>query len=284
MASARKNQKGRMSEAGKQKAKQKARSQAIHWEENLRNRNQRDGSKRDGSPREESQRKENPRDRSRVDGEKTEAVLTDARRRIVDLLKREGPVTAAALAASLGLTKVAVRQHLQGLEALGLAEARPQPAAGRGRPSRAWTLSPSAASLFPDRHGELTVGLLDAMRQALGQKGVDQVLQKRARQQTRHYRSLLPSPKASLLRRVQALAQLRSDEGYLAEVVQEKPGTYLLIEHHCPICEAAQSCLGLCETELQVFTKALGPGVVVERCAHLLSGAERCVYRVRKAR
>ena len=87
----------------------------------------------------------------------TTASLTDAKRRLLELLKRLGPTTAAVLAKQLSLTAVAVRQHLQPLEKLGLVAQEKQPPKGRGRPSVAWSLTDLAAEIFPDRHAELTV-------------------------------------------------------------------------------------------------------------------------------
>ena len=49
---------------------------------------------------------------------------------------------------------------------------------------------------------------------------------------------------------------LRSAEGYLAEAV-EGDGHITLVEHHCPIQGAADSCAGLCSAELDLFQKAL---------------------------
>jgi len=211
-----------------------------------------------------------------------EPALSDAKRRLVDLLKRLGPSSAARLARELDLTAVAVRQHLAALEEAGLVSAAaPSPAGARGRPSARWTLTDEAARLFPDSHGELTVGLLDAMRDAFGEKGLERVVRARGDRQVERYREHIPRS-ASLAKRVEALAARRTAEGYLAEVVREKPGVYLLIEHHCPICEAARSCQRLCGSELDVFRAALGDDAEVERTHHLLSGDERCVYRVRK--
>ena len=79
--------------------------------------------------------------------------------------------------------------------------------------------------------------------------------------------------------RVQRLADLRSDEGYLAEVRAEE-GAYLLIEHHCPIREAAAACGALCGAELDVFRRVLGPNAKVTRVQHVLAGDRRCAYRV----
>ena len=56
---------------------------------------------------------------------------------------------------------------------------------------------------------------------------------------------------------------------------------YVLVEHHCPVCTAASACPGLCRSELEVFRAVLGPDVEIEREQHLLSGDQRCAYRIR---
>lgn len=206
-------------------------------------------------------------------------TLTDAKKRVLELIKRRGATRAVEMAESLGLTDVAVRQHLAALEEMGLVEATALPPQGRGRPSTAWSLTALAAELFPDRHADLTVDLIEATRAALGEEGLLKIIDVRAKRQARHYREAIPAG-ASLKKRVEVLAALRTAEGYMAEVVQERPGSYLLIEHNCPICEAATNCQGLCQAELEVFRKALGKGVVIERLKHLLSEDDRCVYRV----
>lgn len=209
--------------------------------------------------------------------------ITEAKRRLLERLKRAGPATALQLARSLGLTDVAVRQHLLALEEGGLVEERRREPEGRGRPSVEWSLGPLAQELFPDRHADLTVGLIEAARATFGQEGLDRLVTHRAREQTSAYRELLSKPGTSLAGRVKALARQRTAEGYMAEAVPEKRGAYLLIEHNCPICEAARSCTGLCNAELEVFQESLGDDVRVERTQHLLSGGARCVYRIRKS-
>ncbi len=74
---------------------------------------------------------------------------------------------------------------------------------------------------------------------------------------------------------------MRTEEGYLAEVVDDPDGKgVLLVEHHCPICTAATACAGLCTSELDLFRDVLGASVKVERTQHLLSGDRRCAYRI----
>ncbi len=206
--------------------------------------------------------------------------LSPARRRVAESLKTDGASTASEIAARLELTPVAVRQHLQGLEQQALVTSEQQAAEGRGRPSRRWRLTPRAMTLFPDRHGELTVGLIDAIRESLGDEALDRIVDTRGAAQVRQYSAQMPPPSASLHARVKALAAQRTREGYMAEVRRAGRGTYLLIENHCPICAAATACLSLCRVELDVFRATLGPGVSVERESHLLDGDERCVYRI----
>jgi len=64
--------------------------------------------------------------------------------------------------------------------------------------------------------------------------------------------------------------------------VQRQPdGSFLLIENHCPISAAANTCPKLCDAEFEVFRAILGKGVAIERTEHMLAGARRCVYRIR---
>lgn len=206
--------------------------------------------------------------------------LSAAKFRLLDLLKRRGESRVQDLARILELTEVAVRQHLQALEESALVVPVRQPPKGRGRPSILWSLSAKAEHLFPDHHAELAVGLLDATLESFGTRGLEKILAERGRQQLGAYRAEIPGPTASLGERVTALAELRTREGYMAEAIAEEDGSWLLVEHHCPICAAARRCRGLCNSELELFQRALGDDIEVERVRHLLTGSDRCTYRI----
>jgi len=206
--------------------------------------------------------------------------LSDAKRRIVERLKRVESATAPELATGFGLTDTAVRQHLEALETLGLVERSASEPAGRGRPPVAWHLTSLATSLFPDRHADLTVELISSIRTALGEDGLTKVIGTRAKAQEAAYRRSLPEPGCPLAERVGRLADVRTAEGYLAESMANGDGTVLLVEHHCPIADAARTCTGLCQSELELFQRVLGEDVVVERTQHLMAGDMRCAYRI----
>jgi predicted ArsR family transcriptional regulator len=200
------------------------------------------------------------------------------RRAIVKLLKTEGPIDSAQLAERLGLTAMAVRQHLYALQREGLvtAEERPVPV---GRPAKFWRLTREADSLFPEAYAELSVALIDAMQDTFGAEGLSRVLVSRcARQQSDYAKRIRPAD--PLEKKLTELARVRTEEGYMAEVSPEEGGSYLLVENHCPICAAANACQGFCSTELDLFRSVLGPSVGVERVEHIVSGDRRCAYRV----
>ena len=201
------------------------------------------------------------------------------RRAITKILKTEGPIDSANLAERLGLTAMAVRQHLYALQREGLvsAEERPVPI---GRPAKFWSLTRDADRLFPEAYAELSVALIDSVKDAFGDEGLERVLTSRCARQRLDYGKRI-KPGDSLKKKLQELAKVRSEEGYMAEIKSEGEGSYLLIENHCPICAAANACQGFCATELDLFRSVLGPGVTVERAEHIISGDHRCVYRVK---
>ncbi|HEY1612252.1 MAG TPA: metalloregulator ArsR/SmtB family transcription factor [Rhizomicrobium sp.] len=197
---------------------------------------------------------------------------------VLDLVKRLGPVTAEALAGELGVTAMAVRQHLERLAKEGLVAPETRPAA-RGRPSRHWQVTETANSAFPDSSAGLVADLISQVRVAFGEEGLDRLVALRTAGQEESYTARLAGM-ASLQARLEGLAQLRNEEGYMAEARRQPDGSHLLVENHCPICAAARLCTGLCREELALFQRVMGDGVRVERVSHILAGARRCAYRV----
>jgi len=193
-------------------------------------------------------------------------------------LKTLGPSRAEMLAARLGTSAQAARQALERLRRQSLVQFQDE-VAGRGRPRRVWRLTAAAAGHFPDTHGQLTVELLRDVRTTFGAGGVERLLATRGRTLTDLYRARLARctrPRQRLMR----LADIRSEEGYMARVSASRDGGFLFIEDHCPICAAATACQGLCAVELAVFREVLGPGWTIDRVDHLLAGAGRCAYRM----
>jgi predicted ArsR family transcriptional regulator len=205
--------------------------------------------------------------------------MSTSRDRVLFLLKSLGAASAATLAGRLGVSAQAAREMLAALHAEGLI-AYEDVAEGRGRPKRRWRLTEAAQSRFPDTHAELAVELIGAVRAELGAQALDRLIARRERETAARYGAALAACRRLDLK-VMKLAELRSAEGYMAEVKPTEDGRgFLLIENHCPICAAARACQGFCRAELEVFQEALGPAATVERAEHLLAGGRRCTYRI----
>src|SRR3954462_11871446 len=131
--------------------------------------------------------------------------LGPTKRQIVERLKR-ADAKVSTLARALDMTEAGVRQHLDALAEHGLVVSRTGAAEGRGRPPTVWALTDLAQDLFPDRHDDLTVELITAVRNALGDQGLARVIDARAEVQRAAYARAIPK-RGSLRARVEALAQ-----------------------------------------------------------------------------
>jgi predicted ArsR family transcriptional regulator len=201
--------------------------------------------------------------------------------RILRFLKFRGPQSTAAIARHLKISAPGARKHLTALFEAKLVGFSDEP--GKvGRPKRSWQLTKLAEKRFPDSHAVLTLEMIGSVRQVFGEDGLDRLISARESETERRYGAAL-SGLADMAKKVAKLAELRSEEGYMADWQSLSDGSYLLAENHCPICAAARICQGFCRSELAVFRAALGPEVTVERAEHILAGARRCAYRIASA-
>lgn len=196
--------------------------------------------------------------------------------RLLHLLKTRGAQQALDAGQVLGMTPEAARQQFAKLAAQGWVEAYSE-ARGVGRPAQFWQLTSKGHGRFPDTHADLTVQLLDSVRQAFGEPAIETLISIRERQNLDTYLKAIGETD-SLVEKVQRLTEARCREGYMAEYALEADGTLTFIENHCPICSAAASCQGFCRSELELFERILGARV--ERTEHILAQARRCCYRI----
>ncbi len=193
-------------------------------------------------------------------------------------IKLSGPMTTASLREKLGITQQGARQRLAQLAQAGLLRQESEKG-GVGRPSACWSLTAAGHARFPDGHADLTAALIQDVATLFGAEGLERLIARREGSQAARYRQAL-SDCLDLKERLERLTALRSAEGYMADLQLQDDGSFLLTEHHCPICAAASVCQGFCRAELDLFRSLLGDAAKVERCQHLLAGDQRCAYRI----
>ncbi len=203
--------------------------------------------------------------------------LADSQEAILLTLKQRGPQPAKTLAALLNMTTMGVRQHLAGLRDKGLVIEAEETKMGRGRPVKPWRLTDQANTRFPDSHSQITVDLIASVRDVFGDAALDKLIDTRTAHILTQYRQVVDKQNG-LAKKVQALAEMRSQEGYMAEAIKENAKTWLLVENHCPICAAANACQSFCRSELETFQALFKNIAKVERTDHIIQGARRCAY------
>lgn len=201
------------------------------------------------------------------------------RERILRLLKTKGVQTASQLAGRLGVTTMAVRQHLAVLQGEELVEYVDEHRKV-GRPARVWQLTQKASAWFPDHHAELAVEMLEAVRDVFGEDGLERLADEQTRKKVEAYRERMPGPKAPVEERVAMLTTIRREEGYMSEWGRHADGALEIVQNHCAIARAARVCPSLCGAELSLFRGVLGDDVTVSRVEHILTGDRCCRYSI----
>jgi DeoR family transcriptional regulator, suf operon transcriptional repressor len=203
--------------------------------------------------------------------------LPTTRRAILNLLKRQGPLAASAVAEGLALTPAAVRLQLARLEEDGLLTHNDEPdGARRGRPRHVYSLTSAAEALYPKRYGDLTTELLGYLG-GPGAAQVDELFEQR--RQRRVAGALGRTADLPFDEQVTALTAILDEDGYLAEAERLPDGSWRITEHNCAILTVAHGFSQACTSELAFIRDAL-PGATVHRVAHIMDGAHVCAYVV----
>jgi predicted ArsR family transcriptional regulator len=199
------------------------------------------------------------------------------RREIMNTIKIQGPMTADDLAARLGISSVAVRQHVGALEAEGYVETAVE-RRGLGRPVHRYGLTPSGDETFPRNYDKLALSILDEVRTLYGDEGVEALLTARRKRLAAALSARLDGLPAR--ERVIELVDAQNSTGYMTSCA-EVDGDVVLREHNCPICRISKNYPTACREELEMFRDVLGPQCSVEREETIASGGRSCAYRIR---
>lgn len=197
------------------------------------------------------------------------------RNQILQLLRRNGEMTAGELSDSLGVGAVGVRQHL----ALMCSENLVTTVGvrrGLGRPSHLYGLTPRAEELFPKAYERIALDALGYIAATGGSDTVEQVFEARRQKLAMQLREQLAGP--SVQERVRALAAVLNEQGYMCEWNCEDDGTLTLTEHNCPIDCVARAFPQACSSELRLYEDLLE--VQLKQEATISAGAASCRYTV----
>ncbi|MVO98450.1 helix-turn-helix transcriptional regulator [Paenibacillus lutrae] len=197
------------------------------------------------------------------------------RKVVMSLLRTKGPLSVGDLAKELGITEMAVRRHLNTLDRDGLIQSELVRQA-MGRPLHMYSLSKQADDLFPKKYHTLTLDILEELVAEEGEEKLNRLFERREDKLADRYGPRMEGK--SLPEKVEELAQIQNENGYMVSLEQAENGEMILNEHNCPISQVADQYSTACRCELNLFRKLLG--VPVERTECLAKGGTKCVYRI----
>lgn len=189
-------------------------------------------------------------------------------------LKRTQPLTAKNLAEKLRVSPNAIRHHLKELEATALVTyGREQ--RGVGAPTFAYRLSAQGEALFPNRYEQTLTGLLDRVTEKQGREAAVAMFEDLYGELERRLQVELQGVAPE--RRLEAVARVMNDAGYMAES-DARAGTFRLAEHNCAIRAVAERYPEVCAVEAKFLQTVLAASV--ERTTHIVSGCNACEYSI----
>ncbi len=199
--------------------------------------------------------------------------------RILEALRRRGPATLQQLADAVGISRMGVHQHVKTLVASELVKVEREKS-GVGRPRHRYVLTNAADGLFPRRYDEIAKGLVADVLTVGGEDLLERVFKERCDRLERRYRERTAG--RPLAERVQAVAEILEENGYMADWQQVDERTFMIREHNCAICELAKGHDAACRYELALLQRLLA--AEVRRDRHMASGDAMCAYTVRASR
>jgi DeoR family suf operon transcriptional repressor len=203
------------------------------------------------------------------------STLPATRQELILRLKRVGEARAETLATALGVTVSAVRQQLEALTEDGLVTYREE-RSGRGRPKHLYRLTRRAEAFFPKAYGVLTNELLGYVTEADPQL-VDEIFERRRQRRAEQAKARLAGK--DFAARVEEMARILDEDGYLADFESLPDGTYRITEHNCAVLDVAERYGKACSSEIAFLRDAL-PDARIERVSHMIAGAHSCAYVV----
>jgi predicted ArsR family transcriptional regulator len=199
--------------------------------------------------------------------------VSKTRTQVLHLLRR-GPLSVAALAEQLGITRNAVRFHLASLQAAGhIAQAGLSKQTKPGKRATLYMVTPAAEAALSAAYAPVLLACLQQLRASAPPEAVATFLRETGE---RLAPGDLPPARAPLWRRVKIAADVLASLGAVV-TLSRKRGVYLLRGGGCPLGIVVRQEPGLCLAVEALLARVVG-ATVRQCCDH--SSRPRCCFEV----
>ncbi len=199
-------------------------------------------------------------------------------RPLLDLIRRQGPLTVAEMGQALGVTPTAIRNRLSRLVGSGMVERRSEPGS-RGRPRHTYRASAEAHRRLGQNYADLAVALWGELMQAVEDRKLRRLLFGRVTDRlAEQYRNQVWGD--GWEGRMVQLGTVLHDRGIEAEVTLGDGGLLpVLRQHSCPYFALAEVDRAVCAMERKMFEKVLGQALRLSHCR--LDGDRSCDFEAK---
>lgn len=189
--------------------------------------------------------------------------------------KNKAGVSIDELAATTGITRTAVRQHLTAFEADGYV-CKGEERRTAGRPGQTFVLTQRGLDLFPKQYSWFSGLLLHALKEERGSEGLTQWLKGMAGTIARSLQPRLEGLQEE--RRLQEVVAIMDELSFEADV-SRAPGAPAIDASNCVYHELAKQFPEICQFDVELLSQLTGSELTHEEC--MVRGGNVCRFRTR---
>jgi len=205
-------------------------------------------------------------------------MTTNTRNRVLRTLLLNQRRTVNELAEAVEINPISVRHHVNKLEAEGLIQSEEE-RHGVGRPRLIYSLTNQGMEQFPQRYLQLTLRLLQQLKETLSEKALGDIFQELAGSIAGELTRGVNLEDLNLKERLELLEEVLTAEGFMVNL-QEEDDNYYLVEASCPYHHVGEDYPEICVVDQELIAHFISASPQRVEC--ILDGDAQCKYQIKK--
>jgi predicted ArsR family transcriptional regulator len=205
--------------------------------------------------------------------------MTDnTRNRVLRTLLLNQKRTVNELAEAVDINPISVRHHVNKLEADGLIQSQEE-RHGVGRPHLVYSLTPEGMEQFPQRYLQLTLRLLQQLKENLSPQMINELFEELAEGIAGDLTKGINLEDLNLEQRLKLLQEVLTEEGFMVNIIEDD-GDYYLVEASCPYHHVGEDYPEICVIDRELIAHFVSSPPQRVEC--ILDGDKQCKYLIKQ--
>jgi predicted ArsR family transcriptional regulator len=201
----------------------------------------------------------------------------NTRNRVLRTLLLNQKRTINELAEAVEINPISVRHHVNKLEAEGLIQSEEE-RHGVGRPHLVYSLTTKGMEQFPQRYLQLTLRLLQQLKESLSDEVINDLFQELAEGIAGELTQGVNLKDLSLEQRLTLLQDVLTKEGFMVNIIEDE-GDYYLVEASCPYHHVGEDYPEICVLDQELIAHFVSTSP--QRIECILDGDKQCKYLIK---